>query len=97
MKAAILFYKRFVEDVTSIGFKKNPYETCVTNMITNVKKMTMVWYVDDLKVIHESNNIFTKMEKWLNKTYETLFEDGSGNMNISRGNIHEYLGMNLDF
>ena len=63
MKAAILFYKRFVDDVTSIGFKLNSYETCVTNKITNVKKMTVVWHVGDLKVIQESNNIFTKMAK----------------------------------
>ena len=37
------------------------------------------------------------MAKWLNKTYERLFEDGSGKMKISRGKIHDYLCMTLDF
>ena len=31
------------------------------------------------------------------KNYERIFEDGSGNMKISRGKIHKYLGMTLDF
>ena len=97
MKAAILFYNNFVDDVTSILLKLKPYDPCVANKLTNVKKMTVVWHVDDLKGIHKSNNIFTKVETWLNKTYKRLFEDGSGNTNISRGNIHEYLGMKLDF
>ena len=97
MKAEILFYKKFDYNVTSIVFKLSPYDPCVTKNITNVKKSTMVWHVDNLKVSHESNKIFTKLEKWLNKTYERLYEDGSGNMNISRGNIYENLGTNLDF
>ena len=37
------------------------------------------------------------MEKYLWKTYERIFEDGSGNMEIYRGKIHEYLGTTLDF
>ena len=32
----------------------------------------------------------------LNKTYEIIFEDGSGKK-IYRGKIHGYLGMTLDF
>ena len=30
------------------------------------------------------------------KTFERLFDDGSGKMKISRGNIYEYLGINLE-
>jgi hypothetical protein len=37
------------------------------------------------------------MANWLKATYERLFDDGSGKMKISRGRIHDYLGMNLDF
>ena len=36
------------------------------------------------------------MLKWL-KNYERTFEDGSGNTKISKGKIHEYLGMTLAF
>ena len=37
------------------------------------------------------------MITWLRKTYEVLFDDGTGAMTAHRGNIHEYLGMSLDF
>ena len=56
-----------------------------------------MWHVDDLKVSHVDPAIVTKMADWLKSTYERLFEDGSGQMQIARGKIHEYLGMTLDF
>jgi len=34
---------------------------------------------------------------WLRKDYESIFEDGSGEMKVNRGKVHKYLGMNLDF
>ena len=37
------------------------------------------------------------MSVWLHKTYERLFDDGSGAMKLKRGKIHKYLGMQLDF
>ena len=56
-----------------------------------------MWHVDDLKVSHKSAKVVTCMEAWLHKTYERLFEDGSGGLKCSRGKVHEYLGMTLDF
>jgi hypothetical protein len=37
------------------------------------------------------------MIEWLRKEYESIFEDGSGKMTVSRGKVHTYLGMKLDF
>ena len=37
------------------------------------------------------------MVNWLRKTYERLFDDGSGSLKCSRGKVHEYLGMRLDY
>ena len=37
------------------------------------------------------------MSVWLQKTYERLFDDGSGAIKLKRGKIHEYLEMQLDF
>ena len=97
MKAALLFYQRFVTDLKSIGFEINPYDPCVANKMVNGKQLTVVWHVDDLKVSHVSSDVVTKMADWLKSTYERLFDDGSGEMKICRGKIHEYLGMTLDF
>ena len=37
------------------------------------------------------------MIRWLRREYENIFEDGSGKMTVSRGKVHTYLGMKLDF
>ena len=97
IKAALLFYKRFVKDLQSIGFVLNPYDPCVANKIVKGKQLTIVWHVDDLKVSHVLPSVVTKMAEWLKKTYQRLFSDGSGAMEITRGKTHEYLGMTLDF
>mgnify|MGYP000055058244 CR=1 FL=1 len=97
MKAALLYYQRFVTDLKSVGFRVNPYDPCVANKTVKGKQLTVVWHVDDLKVSHVLATVVTRMANWLKKTYERLFDDGSGKMKICRGKIHEYLGMTLDF
>ena len=97
MKAALLFYLRFVKDLTSVGFELNPYDPCVANKILQGTQMTIVWHVDDLKVSHRKASALNKMIKWLKRTYQRVFHDGSGEMSISLGKIHQYLGMTIDF
>ena len=97
MKAALLFYIKFVKSLLSIGFQLNPYDPCVVNKTVENLQLTVVWHVDDLKVSHVLTKVVTRMPSWLKKTYEQLFSDGSGKMKINRGKIHEYLGMTLDF
>jgi hypothetical protein len=38
-----------------------------------------------------------EMVIWLRQKYESIFEDGSGVMKISRRKVHQYLGMTCDF
>jgi hypothetical protein len=38
-----------------------------------------------------------RMIGYLRQEYESIFEDGSGAMTVSRGNIHKYLGMTLEY
>jgi hypothetical protein len=89
MEAALLYYQRFVTDLKSIGFEINPYDPCVANKIVKGKQLTIVWHVDDLKVSHVRALVVTKMADWLKSTYERLVDDGSGEMKICRGKIHE--------
>jgi hypothetical protein len=37
------------------------------------------------------------MIKYLREEYESIFEDGSGKMTVSRGKVRTYLGMTLDY
>ena len=97
MKAALLFYLKFVKNLKSIGFVLNPYNPCVANKIVDNAQLTVVWHVDDLKASHVDAGGVTRISVWLQKTYERLFDDGLGAMKLKRGKIHEYLGMKLDF
>ena len=53
------------------------------------KQMTFFWHVDDLKVSHMETNEFTKFMYCLEIIYKEL--------SITKGEVHEYLGMTLDF
>ena len=92
--SSLLHYKKFVSDITGIGFEINPYDPCVANRIVNNKQHTVTWHVDDLKSSHVDPRVNNKFHKWLEKTYG---EDGIGEVKCTRGNIHDYLAMGLDF
>ena len=48
--------------------------------------------MDDLKFSHKDPNVNDKFIKWLNRTYGSI-----GEVKVTRGKIHEYLGMTLDY
>ena len=72
MKAALLFYYKFVGDLMTIGFELNPYDPCVANKTISGKQLTLVWHVEDIKASHVEAKVVTRMAKWLGKTYERL-------------------------
>ena len=85
MKAALLFYLKFVKNLKNIGFELNPYDPCVANKVVDGAQLTVVWHVDDLKVSNVDAGVVTRMSVWLQKTYEYLFDDGLGAMKFKRG------------
>ena len=93
MKSALLFYRKLVADLTSIGFTINPYDPCVANKIVHNKQMTVCWHVDDLFIGHEDPEVISTFLNWLGDRYDTADKK----LNIVRGPKHDYLGMNLDF
>jgi hypothetical protein len=93
MKSALLFYRKLVADLTSIGFEINPYDPCVANKLIDGKQMTICWHVDDLFIGHDDPNVVTNFLEWLAKRYDT----DDKKLNVVRGHKHDYLGMNLDF
>ena len=68
----------------------NPYDPCVANKIVNGSQMTVTWHVDDLKVSHKDYNEITKFLLFWGKRYENR-------ITVTRGDVHDYLGMDLDF
>ena len=75
MRAEILFYNTFVGDLTYIGLKLKTFDLCSTKSSINGNQIAVVWHIYNLKVNHDSKEIFTSMGKWLKETYDRLFED----------------------
>jgi len=72
-----------------MGFKINPYDSCIANRIINQKQCTIAWYVDDKKISHVDKDVVTQVIQDLEKKY--------GKMSVTRGCKHKFLGMNLHF
>jgi len=97
MVASLLYYRNFVKSLTKIGFVLNPYDPCVANKLIGGRQMTICFHVDDCKLSHVNPAENDRMIDHLGKEYESIFEDGSGKMAVSRGKVHTYLGMKLDY
>ena len=89
LKAALLFYQKLLGELEAVGFKLNPYDPCVANKEINGSQMTVCWHVDDLKISHVDKRCVSKIIKYLDGIYPGV--------TITRGKIHEYLGMTFDF
>jgi Reverse transcriptase (RNA-dependent DNA polymerase) len=92
IKAAYLFWKKHTADLVKWGFVINPYDMFVANKTINGKQCTVVWHVDDVKISHVDPNVVTEVIALFSAEYAKLSP-----LTISRGKIHEYLGMTLDY
>jgi hypothetical protein len=90
LRSALLFYEKLIGDLRSQGFEINQYDPCVANKMINGEQFTPTWHVDDIKNSHKDSNEVTKIIEWLKGIY-------GDNMHVSRGLVHEYLGMKLDY
>ena len=94
LMSALLFYKQLVRDLESIGFKLNPYDLCVANRMVNGKQHTVVWHVDDMKSSHVDSKVNDELIAFIRNKYE---DAEIGLLKETRGKVHEYLGMTLDY
>jgi hypothetical protein len=90
LTSALLFYEKLVRDLKSQRFEINQYDPCVAIKLVNGEQFTLTWHVDDIKMSHKDSNEVTKVIEWLKGIY-------GDNMHVSRGLVHEYLGMTLDY
>ena len=92
LEAALLWYNEFRKDLEAEGFKFNPYDPCVGNKIVREEQFTIRFHVDDLMSSHMDPAVNMEFLKFLNDKYGKHTEVKS-----TRGFIHEYLGMTLEF
>ena len=93
LRAARLFWQKLSKQlIDEWGFIPNKYDDCVVNKMVNGQQMTVVWHVDDLKVSHVDT---TEVEKFVQQMEETFGKDTP--LTVSHRQVHDYLGMTLDF
>ena len=97
MVASLLYYRMFTNNLTDIGFKITPYNPCISNKMIDGQQMTICYHVDDCKLIHCRSKVNDWIIKWLIQEHESIFEDRSGKMTVSRGKVRKYLGVTLDY
>ena len=90
LQAALLFYKKIRGWLEDSRFEVNLYDPCVANKIVEGSQITICWHVDDLKVLHKSEDVVTAFAVAMGKKW------GSGTT-IKRGTVFDYLGMEIDF
>ena len=91
LKAAHLFWEKFTATLTKLGFQINPYDACVASKTINGHQCTLAWHVDDIKASQKD----PKAIDWIIETLKAEYGNEAP-LTISRGNVHSYLGMQLD-
>ena len=57
LKSDLLFYKKSVAKLESLGFELNAYDPCVVNHMIKGKHQTVTWHLDDFKISHIDSSI----------------------------------------
>jgi hypothetical protein len=84
-----LWYENIRAYLESIGFAANPHDICIFNEGSGAEQITVCLYVDDL-LITSSNSI--KVDNFLIR-----LKDHYRELKVTRGKVHNYLGMRFDF
>ena len=97
MIASLLYFRKFYKTTKNLELKINTYDTSVASHMMNDNQQTIFWHVDDCKISHVDPKVNDKLIKSLKQEYESIFEDGTGELTVNRGKKHTYLGMTLDY
>ncbi len=92
MRAVLPFWRKLTAQLKEWGFVVNPYDWCVMNKVIDGKQYTVLWHVDDLKISHIDEAVVTDVITLLEKAF-----GAEAPLTKTRGKIHNYLGMTLDF
>jgi hypothetical protein len=90
MKSALLFYRKLVGELRSMGFEINPYDPCVANKMVNGSQMTIRWQVDDLMISHLKQEEIMQVVQQIKDIYGKILKENVGT-------AHDYLGMTFDY
>jgi hypothetical protein len=87
IQSALLWYQLFSTTLKDMGFEINDYDKCVANKTIDGEQCTICWYVDDNKVSHMKDSVITTILEAISGHF--------GDLKISRGSEHSFLGMEI--
>ena len=89
----MLFYQKLSGQLYEWGYEQNPYDPCSFNKTVNDEKLTMHFHVDNLKCSHKDQEVLDSRVKDLNNIFRTSKKE----LAETKGDIHEYLGLTINF
>ena len=89
MESALLWYDIYSKTLKPQGLLINPYDRCIANSTNKDEQCIISWYVDDNKVSH--------VDKEVNIKVIGTIAEHFGNLTVSRGKKHKFLGMEIYF
>ncbi|CAJ1948707.1 unnamed protein product [Cylindrotheca closterium] len=92
LQASLLWYRNLRASLEEYGFVFNRYDPCIANRMVNGKQLTIRFHVDDVLASHMEQQVLEDFFTWVNEKYGGLKE-----VTCTRGKVHTYLGMTLDF
>ena len=93
LQAGLLFWTKLSKFlVENLNFEKNPYDFCVANKTVNGQQVTVGWHVDDLKISHVDPDVVEDLVSVLQNEFGK-----EAPLTVTRGEVHEYLVMTIDY
>ena len=88
MVASLMYYGNFCNMLKLNQFKMNPYYPYVVNRLVNGLQKSILFYIDDSKLIHKYPKVNDSFIGVLREEYQSIFEDGSGTTQVKLGKVH---------
>lgn len=86
LRSVLLFYLKLLANLAVIGFRPTPYDS----RLLHAQKMTITFHVVHLKILHHDTKQVDSIIQWFKSIY-------AGNVRLSPGMTHKYLGMILSY
>ena len=91
--SGILWYNKLKGHLEEWGFEMNPYDECVFNKVMNGAHCTILYHVDDLKILHRDLSVIRELAKQIDDTFKTKNQS----LSVTEGKVHDYLGILMDY
>ena len=88
IQSAKLFFEHLTGSLKKLGFTQNPYDACLLNKVVDGEQVTVIVYVDDVKISSKNKKLVDDTLQGLREVYKTL--------TVTEGAVHEYLGIKID-